>query len=79
MSRYRPSRNDITGDATVDGDLDVTKNLEGVRRYLLDDEGDGLGYGGVVGETLTLYVDADSGNDKNDGLTSGSALKTIKK
>jgi hypothetical protein len=85
LSRYRPSRNSVSGDSTLDGDvtvsgsLDVTKNLEGVRRYLLDDEGDGLGYGGVVGEILTLYVDDTSGNDKNDGLTSGSALKTIKK
>ena len=49
MSRYRPSRSRISGDSTIDGDLDVSKNIEGVRRYLLDDGGDGLGYGGEVG------------------------------
>jgi len=79
MSRYRPSRSRISGDSTIDGDLDVSKNIEGVRRYLLDDGGDGLGYGGEVGETLNLYVDSSSGSDKSDGLTSGSALKTLKK
>ena len=79
MSIFKPSRNYVNGKVTIDGDLDVSGNIEGVRRYLLDDSGTGLGYGGVVGETLTLYVDSLSGSDKNDGLTAPTALKTIKK
>jgi len=85
MSRYRPSRASVTGDSTldgdvtVDGDLDVTKNLEGVQRYLLDDGGDGLGWGGEVGETWDIYVDPTAGSDLNDGLTAGKSLKTLKK
>tara|TARA_R110001599_G_scaffold242024_3_gene441684 strand:- start:296 stop:1816 length:1521 start_codon:yes stop_codon:yes gene_type:complete len=79
VSIFKPSRNYVNGKVTIDGDLDVSGNIEGVRRYLLDDSGTGLGYGGVVGETLTLYVDSLSGSDKNDGLTAPTALKTIKK
>ena len=85
MSRYRPSRNYVSGDSELDGDvtvsgsLDVTKNLDGIRRYLLDDAGDGLGWGGEVGETWTIYIDSNSGNDLNDGLTAATALKTVKK
>ena len=85
MSRYRPSRTSVSGDSTldgdvtVDGDLDVTKNLEGVRRYLLDDGGDGLGWGGEVGETWDIYVNSSAGSDLNDGLSAAKPLKTLKK
>lgn len=86
MSRYKPSRNYVSGKVVfeggpveISGNLDVTENLEGIRRYLLDDHGDGLGYGGEVGETWVIYIDADAGSDLNDGLTAATALKTVKK
>ena len=85
MSRYRPSRASISGDSTfdgdveIDGDLDVTKNLEGVQRYLMDDAEDGLGWGGEVGETWDIYVNTSTGNDKSDGLSASTPLKTLKK
>jgi len=49
LSRYKPSRNYVSGKVVfegapveISGNLDVTENLEGVRRYLLNDHGDGL-------------------------------------
>lgn len=74
-----------SGSIVMTGSMWISGTIGSHRPWLGNDSGSGLGLGGQqqaeqnVGQDFTFYVDPIGGSDYNDGKTSATALKTVKK
>ena len=80
-----PSLDDASGDFDNDGIKNIDEYFLGSKINYADSDGDGindknelsLGYDPIK-KTRIVYVDASNGNDINDGMSSSTAVRTIK-